>query len=221
MKKNLQKIKKLKDKQEDIFARTAQILGALSAPVRLKLIHFISQAPLSVEVLANKIDQSVANTSMHLRKLLNESIVSVEVVGQKRLYSLHPAMFDFWEDIQDFIQKLDPTLSIGGEVYGDMNWTLPIDNNKDIVFLDVRPDDEIKPHPMQTQKNYMHVSANDLKDKLNLLPKKKKILVVCRGRMCALSAYAVDLLRQNSFNAYRLDKSWFVLNQTLKKKDNL
>lgn len=211
-----EKLQILKDKQDDIFDRTAQILSALAAPVRINLIHFLSQAPLTVDVLAHKIDQSVANTSMHLRKLLNENIVSVETVGQKRLYSLHEAMQEFWEHSQDFIQKIDPSLKLtGSEVYEEMNWKkeVSLEKDKNLIFLDVRPLDEASSDALNLEKrnNYLHIPVSELKDKLNLIPKNKKIIVVCRGRMCALSAYAVNYLRKHNFKAFRLDKSWFAL----------
>lgn len=212
-----EKLQILKDKQDDIFDRTAQIFSALAAPVRIRLIHFLSQAPLTVDVLAQKIDQSVANTSMHLRKLLNENIVSVETIGQKRLYSLHEAMQEFWEHSQDFIQKLDPSLELtGAEVYEDMNWNKEVsfEKDKNLIFLDVRPQDEVSSDALNLERanNYLHIPVGELKDKLNLIPKNKKIIVVCRGRMCALSAYAVNYLRKHNFKAFRLDKSWFALN---------
>jgi DNA-binding transcriptional ArsR family regulator len=59
------KLKVLKQRQEDIFS-LASLLGAMAAPVRIRLIHFLSQAPLTVEVMEIKVDQSVANTSIWL-----------------------------------------------------------------------------------------------------------------------------------------------------------
>jgi DNA-binding transcriptional ArsR family regulator len=64
------KLNELKTKQDHLFNDASSILSSLSAPVRIKLIHFLSQAPLTVEVLSGKLGQSVANTSMHLRKML-------------------------------------------------------------------------------------------------------------------------------------------------------
>lgn len=217
----MDQLKLLKERQGSIFESMAQILGVMGAPVRIKLIHFLSQAPLSVEVLAAKIDQSVANTSMHLRKMLQEKIVSVEVVGQKRLYSLNPAMFEFWESFQDFAQKLDPSLKMDStDLYGDINWTenwkvtRDLLNKKEIILLDVRPDDEVDD---MHEKNLfvMNISQKELKIHLKELPKRKKILVFCRGRMCALSAFSVNYLRENGFKAYRLEESWTRLKKEL------
>lgn len=213
----------LKQQQGDIFEAMAGILGAIAAPVRIRLIHFLSQAPLTVEVLAAKTDQSMANTSMHLRKMLSEGLVTVESIGQKRLYTLMPAVLDFWESYQDFIQKLNPSLKIDSQkVFGEIGWTkdweetLKLVKKKEIIFLDVRPNDEvideIKDFP-----EIVHISQQDLKLNLSKLPKRKQILVFCRGRMCALSAYSVNYLRENGFKAYRLEESWTRLKKELLK----
>ncbi|MEA9357575.1 ArsR family transcriptional regulator [Bacteriovorax sp. PP10] len=218
----MDKLQLLKKQQGSIFESMAGILSAIAAPVRIRLIHFLSQAPLTVEVLAAKTDQSVANTSMHLRKMLNEGLVNVESMGQKRLYTLEPAVLDFWESYQDFIQKLDPTLKINSqELGGDISWTEDWEETRklikkqEIIFLDVRPNDEVtdeKEFP-----SIVHISQQDLKQNLSKLPKRKKILVFCRGRMCALSAYSVNYLRENGYKAYRLEESWTRLKKELLK----
>ena len=218
------KLEKLKSSQNDVFEGMAYVLASLSAPVRIKLMHFLAQAPLTVEVLSQKIDQSIANTSMHLRKMLNEKVVSVESVGQKRLYSLHPAAFEFWEQCQDFIQKVHPELKLPTEqIYGDINWTHTLEESfkmledGKIIFLDVRPRDEAT--VMTTNKSFLHIPSNELESELSKLSKKKAIVVYCRGRMCALSAFTVNYLRERGYQAYRLNESWFSLSQSLQQKE--
>ena len=207
------KIKVLRQRQEDIFVSFASLLGAMAAPVRIRLIHFLSQAPLTVEVMASKLDQSVANTSMHLRKMLSEGLVSVESLGQKRLYTLAPEVQLFWENFQDFAQKLDPSLVLeSSDLYGDINWGEPWSMTKklvqsgEVILLDVRPEDEVLGN--DDTHLVIHIPQNELKNNLKNISKKKKVLVFCRGRLCALSAFSVNYLRENGFNAYRLDVSW-------------
>ena len=207
------KIKVLRQRQEDIFVSFASLLGAMAAPVRIRLIHFLSQAPLTVEVMASKLDQSVANTSMHLRKMLSEGLVSVESLGQKRLYTLAPEVQLFWENFQDFAQKLDPSLVLeASDLYGDINWGEPWSITKklvqsgEVILLDVRPEDEVIGN--DDTHLVIHIPQSDLKNNLKNISKKKKVLVFCRGRLCALSAFSVNYLRENGFKAYRLDVSW-------------
>jgi DNA-binding transcriptional ArsR family regulator len=209
------KLKVLKERQEDIFVSLASLLGAMASPVRIRLIHFLSQAPLTVEVMASKVDESIANTSMHLRKMLNEGLVNVETLGQKRLYSLSPSVIEFWEHFQDFAQKLDPSFVLDiKDVYGDINWAYSLNEtkkmvrSKEVILLDVRPLDEAL--STVDSEEVVHIPQADLKAGLKKLSKNKKILVFCRGRLCALSAFSVNYLRENGYKAYRLETSWNV-----------
>ena len=205
-------LKVLKERQEDIFVSLSSLLGAMASPVRIRLIHFLSQAPLTVEVMASKVDESIANTSMHLRKMLNEGLVKVEVLGQKRLYSLTPSVVGFWEHLQDFAQRLDPGLVLEvADVYGDINWphslaeTKKMIRSKEVLLLDVRPQDEVQE---EDREYVMHIPQASLSASLKKISKKKKVLVFCRGRLCALSAFSVNYLRENGYKAFRLDASW-------------
>ena len=210
------KLEKLKVQQDQIFGAIANILGGISSPVRIKVIHFLSQGPLTVETLSNKIDESIANTSMHLRKMLAQNIVTVSVLGKNRLYTLAPSALAFWESCQDFIQNIDPSLSLSiVEVYGEINWqeslamTAKMAKNNEVLIIDVRPVDEIV-NPLN-ELNVLSIPSSEILKNISKLPKKKPVLVFCRGRLCALSAFTVNELRKNGVNAYRLNESWYSL----------
>jgi len=210
------KLLKLKERQNETFSAIAQILSGVGAPVRIRLIHFLSQGPLTVETLSKKIDQSVANTSMHLRKMLALNIVSVSVKGKMRLYSLHSAAFAFWEACQDFVQAVDPALKLDtDDVYESIDWnknlkeTISLAKKKSITLLDARPTEEVSEGIEGL--NVVHISSADIKKNVSKLNKKKPVLVFCRGRLCVLPAFVVNELRQLGFDAYRLNGSWFSL----------
>ena len=103
-------IEKAKQRQDYLFEEMSSLLEALASPVRLKIIHFLSQAPHSVEQLSLKLGQSMANTSMHLNKMQRENILKTETLGQKRIYSLAQVeMKELWEQIQNFALVHNPT----------------------------------------------------------------------------------------------------------------
>ncbi len=221
------KLKALKNDQQRIFERSARILNTLASPVRLQILHFLSQVPHSVEVLAEKIGQSVANTSMHLRKMQSEKILKVVSNKQKRIYSLaHPSLLRFWEDFQDFGETQDPSLKLDtADIYGEIDWEQEFEEIKigiernNFVLLDVRPRDEMEEGQLKGVKNYLHIPDSELKNKLSKLSKKKDILVFCRGRNCAFSARSVDYLRSRGYKAWRLRHSWFSLRKNLSNKE--
>lgn len=210
------KLEILRERQNMIFANIAEILGGISSPVRIRLIHFLSQGPLTVETLSNKIDQSIANTSMHLRKMLSAGVVNVTVQGKNRLYTLHPAALTFWEDCQDFVQKIDPTLKLEIEdVYEEMDWrenlrtTVKMAKKNEVTLIDARPSEEVI-EPLD-ELNVLNIPGHEISKHLSKIPKRKPVLIFCRGRLCALSAFAVNELRKKGLKAYRLNESWYSL----------
>lgn len=210
------KLLELKERQSEVFTSIADIIGAMSSPVRIKLIHFLSQGPLTVEILSTKIDQSVANTSMHLRKMLAAKVLKVETQGKNRVYSLHPAAFPFWESCQDFIQSVDPSLKLDfKELDGQMDWiqdlrtTIKMAKNNEIVLVDARPKDEVA--DTLPGLNILNIPSSEIAKNLSKIPKKKPVVVFCRGRMCALSLFVTSELRKNGIKAYRLNESWYSL----------
>jgi DNA-binding transcriptional ArsR family regulator len=220
----------LKDKQEQIFAELAKIMQSIASPVRMKLLHYLSQAPLTVEVLSQKIDQSIANTSMHLRKMLAAQIVQVTVKGQNRLYTLDSEIVHFWEQCQQLYEFMHPERTQLFSKQSALNWQLDLSETlksilkKNVTLVDIRPNNEI-PINHQLYENYVvHIAFEDLLKNTAKLKKSKPLLIICRGKYCALSIHAVEKLRQKNFNAYRFPYSWYALNkelqiQTINKKD--
>lgn len=219
---------KAKERQEYLFNEMALLLGTLASPVRLKIIHFLTQSPHSVEQLSFKIGQSMANTSMHLKKMQRENILKVEVEGQKRIYSLsQKEMKDFWEQIQSFALKHNPTNIISSaEIYHEkLEWpksleeTIPLIKNKKVTLLDVRPDDEIQ-DPDTSYKTYVtHIDLDNLKNEHSKLNNKKPILVICRGRLCVTSNESTFLLRKLGFDAYKFEYSWHQISKMIRGED--
>jgi len=207
----------LKDQQEQIFITISEMLGAISSPVRLRLIHFLSQGPQTVEVLAHKIEQSLANTSMHLRKMLSAQIVEVRTKGKNRVYSLQPAVFSFWETCQDFSLAINPSLEL--KVDEDINWkedlktTVKLLKEKSFVLIDARPLDESSEDISEL--DVLRFDPTNLQKEIAKFNKKKSALVFCRGRLCVLSSHIVHELRKNGIKAYRLNQSWYSLKRSL------
>lgn len=206
---------KLKSEQEMIFKDLSSCLTAISSHVKIMILHFLSQAPHSVESLAVKLDQSIANTSMHLRKMLAENIVNVSVQGQKRFYSLPDPTLRFWIQIQDFVQGLSPHIQLPVEKsYGEINWkmnkkeTKILLGQKKLILIDARPLDEITSLEVEKDLNIIRLNSGKIDEVLKKIPHSKKLLVFCRGRFCAMSADIVSKLREKGRDAYRFKYSW-------------
>lgn len=217
-------IDKAKERQDYLFNEMSSMLEAIASPVRLKIIHFLSQAPHSVEQLSLKLGQTVANTSMHLKKMQRENILKTETSGQKRIYSLAQAeLKDLWEQIQEFALKHNPANIIeSSTIYEEeLEWnkdiqeTIKLIKNKKIILIDVRPDDEVDEIDTNYKKYVLHIPTDELKKKKDELPRSKPILVICRGRLCVMANESTYQLRKLGFEAYKLNHSWHQVSKLL------
>ncbi len=221
MKKSFQEAK---EKQEELFVEIANLLGALASPVRLKIFHFLTQAPHSVEQLASKLGQTVANTSMHLKKLQREKLLKVESDAQKRIYSLtRPEMKDFWEQILEFAAIHDPENTLNSaQIYGeDLDWHQSLEETAQLILarkvtlIDVRPQDELNAKEDHYQKYVTSIPFDAIKEHIEDIPKNRPVLIICRGRLCIMANEITSLLRKKNLNAFRLKYSWHQLSSLL------
>jgi rhodanese-related sulfurtransferase len=88
-----------------------------------------------------------------------------------------------------------------------------IAKNKEITLLDARPKEEVSEELLKV--HVLNIPSSELDENLTLLNKKKPVVVFCRGRLCALSAYVVSELRKNGYKAYRLNESWYSLKNNI------
>ena len=217
-------IEMAKERQEYLFKEMSSLLEALASPVRLKIIHFLSQAPHSVEQLSLKLGQSIANTSMHLKKMQRENILRTETLGQKRIYSLTQVeMKEFWEQIQSFALIHDATNVISSsDIYNEeLSWskdqeeTIRMIKARKLTLLDVRPDDEINEVDSTYKKYVLHIPFENLKRLKDTLPTSRPILIICRGRLCVVSNESTFQLRKLGFHAYKFEHSWYQVSKKL------
>jgi DNA-binding transcriptional ArsR family regulator len=211
-------IKERYDLQEERIAKMASIASLLSTPARLKILNLLTQSPHSVELLAEKIQQNLANTSMHLNKMLREGMLTVTTQKQKRIYSLASEDFKvFWEHVQDYF-----FLSIPAPA-NDLNWSGDLFQLKSLltkgkaVLIDLRPEDEFQ--ECQKDENYkkyvLPLSFEQLHKQGKSLSKGKTYLLLCRGRLCATAEIGAEQVRKMGFTAYNLGMSWFQLSLLL------
>jgi DNA-binding transcriptional ArsR family regulator len=215
---------KAKERQNYLFDEMSSLLEAMASPVRLKIIHFLTQSPHSVEQLSLKLGQTVANTSMHLKKMQRENLLKTETLGQKRIYSLaQDDLKEFWEQIQSFALKHNSSNVIESvDIYKEeLEWvkeeaeTIKMIKARKLTLLDVRPDDEIDEMDKNYKKYVVHIPFQNLKKFKDDLPKSRPLLVICRGRLCVMSNESTYELRKLGFDAYKLNMSWYEVSKHL------
>jgi DNA-binding transcriptional ArsR family regulator len=66
------------------------IFSALAEPHRLDIIDLLSEGPLPVGDIAERLELNQPQTSKHLRVLTGAGLVQVQPVANKRIYKLRP-----------------------------------------------------------------------------------------------------------------------------------
>ncbi len=73
--------------------RCAELLGALAAPERLRIVEILRDGPRNVGEIAELLKISVVNASHHLSVLRHAHLVQYEKQGRFIVYSLSPSVF--------------------------------------------------------------------------------------------------------------------------------
>lgn len=207
--------------KRSIFEALSEVSEAFSSPARLKIIQGLAQGPKSVEVLAEEIGESIANTSQHLQRLARAGLVIRERQGVSRIYSVaSQRVLRVWEEFQE----------LGTELIRDLQEKEDFLTEKDLraaesvdevlgkvrggqaLLLDVRSEKEVQNTPVP---GALALPVDQLADPESLkqlkLSKNKPIYVFCRGRYCTLASDAVRALLKMGYRAYRLRESAFKL----------
>lgn len=202
----------VRDFKNQIYSELATIARALANPHRLEIIELLAQGPSPVEYIAGNTGLSIANASQHLQTLKSARLVDVDKRGKYSFYSLHnSAVFELWKSMRDLgfaqnahIEKLlrDFRKSRHNlEPVHSEELLERIDQGKSIV-LDVRPREEYEAGHITSA---LSVPQNELREKLESLPKGREIIAYCRGPLCAMADDAIKLLHEHGYRAARLD----------------
>lgn len=65
-------------------------LKALAEPNRIKIVELLSQGPLTVGEIANRLGLRQPQASKHLKVLSENEILEVKAVANRRIYRLRP-----------------------------------------------------------------------------------------------------------------------------------
>ncbi|MFL0087603.1 metalloregulator ArsR/SmtB family transcription factor [Tenacibaculum maritimum] len=200
--------------KSSIYQEISNVGKALSNPHRLRILNLISQDDYSVEQIATEINASIANASQHLQVLKKVKLLKTSKKGHYVIYSLsNKNAYTLWNALQTFslennseIQTIlknfrTTTFSESPSITADEIVEKNILN--DLYFLDVRPEREFRKEAIA---NANSIPITELKKELHQLPKNKQIVVYCRGPLCLFADEAVHFLKENGYDAIRLEE---------------
>jgi len=201
-----------REAKASLYDALAESAKALANGRRAELVDVLAQGERSVEELADEIDQTVANTSQHLQRLLRSGLVESRRDGTRIYYSLSgPLVADLWRTMRRAAQEHVAGLEqLAADYLGDRSQLRTITRDDlrerlrdgDVVVLDVRPEAE---YAAGHVRGAISIPIRDLKSRLGDIPDGAEVVAYCRGPYCVYADEAVRLLSKKGVTAARLE----------------
>jgi rhodanese-related sulfurtransferase len=195
-----------------LFDALSEVAKALGNGRRAELIDVLAQGERPVEELAAEIDQSVANTSHHLQRLLRSGLVRTRRSGTHIYYALaSPAVATLWLSLraaaEDHVAGLE---QLARDYLGDRAALQTMTRDEltkrlqagDVVVLDVRPAPEYASGHLP---GAVSLPVGQLRERLGEVRSGVEVVAYCRGPFCVYADDAVRLLTRQGRTAYRLE----------------
>ena len=197
--------------KDALYEGFAQVAKALASGRRAEIVDILAQGERSVEDIASEIDQSVANTSHHLRAMARAGVLTTRRHGTRIFYGLaSDRVGELWSALRDVAAAHTAGLERLVRAYlGEREALDTIDRDElarrirrgDIVILDVRPEAEFASGHIAGATS---VPIGELRRHLKALPKDADVVAYCRGPYCVYADDAVRELNRRGYRARRL-----------------
>jgi rhodanese-related sulfurtransferase len=201
--------------KDALFEGFAEVAKALSSGRRAEIVDVLAQGERSVEEVAGEIDQSIANTSHHLRALARAGLLITRRDRTRIYYALaSDRVGELWAAVRDVAEAHVAGLDRLAAAYlGDRDGIEVVDRDglatrlKDggVVVLDVRPAAEFGAGHIAGARS---VPIGELRKQLKALPADAKVVAYCRGPYCVYADDAVRELGRKGFKAARLEDGY-------------
>jgi rhodanese-related sulfurtransferase len=201
--------------KDALFEGFAEVAKALSSGRRAEIVDVLAQGERSVEEVAGEIDQSIANTSHHLRALARAGLLITRRDGTRIYYALaSDRVGELWAAVRDVAEAHVAGLDRLAAAYlGDRDGIEVVDRaglatrlrDGAVVVLDVRPAAEFGAGHIAGARS---VPISELRKQLKALPADAEVVAYCRGPYCVYADDAVRELDRKGFKAARLEDGY-------------
>ncbi len=195
-----------------LFEEFARIGKALGSARRMEILDLLCQAERSVEVLAELTGMGVTSTSQHLQLLRAAGLVAVRKEGSRSLYRVSdPTVCELLYGLQRVARaRLGDADRLAREHLEGEDELEPVRREEllarlrrnEVVVVDLRPIEEYEAGHVP---GAIPIPLEELRARLNELPRDLEIVAYCRGPFCVLAPQALRVLREAGFRARRLD----------------
>jgi rhodanese-related sulfurtransferase len=197
--------------KDTLFDAFAGVARAMSSGRRVEVIELLAQGERSVEHIAEAINQSVANTSHHLRTLAKAGLVTRTRAGTHVYYRLaSDEVLELWWAMRRVAaERVEDLDGLARAYLGDRSKIEPISRTEladlldrgAVVLVDVRPETEFAAGHIP---GAFSVPPDRL-ELLDTLPTGADVVAYCRGPYCVYADDAVRRLRRRGRRARRLE----------------
>lgn len=198
--------------KDALFEGFSEVAKALASGRRVEIVDVLAQGERSVDEVAGEIDQSVANTSHHLRALARAGLLNTRRDGTRIYYALaSERVVELWSAVRDVAEAHVAGLDRLAAAYlGDSDGIEVVDRKElaarikqgQVVVLDVRPPAEFAAGHIVGARS---VPIGELRRQLKALPADAEVIAYCRGPYCVYADDAVRELAKRGFKAARLE----------------
>lgn len=197
--------------KDQIYRELERVGKALSSQRRLELLELLSQAPRSVEELAEELEVSVASASQHLQRLKQARLVKTERDGNFIFYEVaNQEVAELYAAFRRLAEERLPTIGAVVESFldpetratEDLQVLMESAARGEIYLVDARPEEEYWRARVEGAHS---VPVERYEEHLERLPRDRRIIAYCRGPFCAFADELVKRLRARGFDAWRLE----------------
>jgi rhodanese-related sulfurtransferase len=201
------------ERKRALFDEFGRIGKALASGRRIELLDVLANGERTVEAVAGEVGLTVANTSQHLQILRQAGLVTTRREGTSIHYRLAGSeVFELWRTLRTLTGARSAEVERLAAAYlGARDELEPVtrqelarrlEDGDRLVVLDVRPAAE---HAAGHLPGAVSIPVGELRRRLAELPGEREIIAYCRGPYCAFAHEAVAVLREEGFEARRLE----------------
>ncbi len=198
--------------KDALFDAFAEVAKALASGRRAEIVDVLAQGERSVEEVAEELDQSVANTSHHLRALARAGLVRTRRDGTRIFYALSSdGVATLWAAVRDVAAEQVAGIDrLADDYLGERDALASITRGElaaklggdSLVVIDVRPRPEFRAGHITGARS---LPFGELRKGLRALPDDSEVVAYCRGPYCVYADDAVRELGRRGYRASRLE----------------
>ena len=198
--------------KETVFREISGVMGALSEPARLELLELLCQCERGVEEAAGLVGSKVNTVSHHLRVLADHTLVRSRKTGRSVRYRATSLGLRLWTTVAELasselaeIKVAVQELLAADESLEHVDYPELVKrlSREEVVVVDVRPREEFDSGHLP---GAVSAPPEELRERIEQIPRDKHVVAYCRGRYCVLSHEAVQELRRRGYSASWLDE---------------